>query len=140
MHFIKIISTIRLLLSVTTQYCWLYSPCVHSLLLGLAGTLYLLMVFTYFIHAPTNPTFWQGAICSLYLWVFLFCFVCFNSTEIMHYLFFSVWLILVSIPLSRSIHVTSDSKILFFFHRWVIVHHMCVSVCIPHLLNLFICW
>lgn len=118
-------------------------PCVRSLLLSffVAGTSCLLLVFTYFTRAPHNPCFL--ATTNLFF-VSMSVSVLFVSiphiSDVMQYLFFSVWLILVSVTLSRSIHVISNSKILFFFYGWEIFHHLCVSVCIPRLLNLFICW
>ena len=53
-------------------------------------------------------------------------------SEIISYLSFSVWLISLSMAISRSIHVAANSS----FYGWVICH--CIYV--PYLLYPFLCW
>ena len=58
--------------------------------------------------------------------------------EIIWYLSFSVWLILLRIMHSRSIHAIANGKISFLFNGWVVFH--CLYICISHLLYPFIYW
>ena len=58
--------------------------------------------------------------------------------EIIWYLSFSVWLILLRIIHSRSIHAIANGKISFLFNGWVVFH--CLYIYISHLLYPFIYW
>ena len=67
---------------------------------------------------PTpSPTLWQPSIFPLYLWVLFSLFICFvDSTYKWNYMVFVfLWVISLSIILSRSIHVAANGKISFFF-------------------------
>ena len=129
------------------QYYWLYSLCVHyipRLMYFIAGSLYLLILFIYFL-CPTPPspvatTHFFSVSMSLLLtektkfFHFVCSFVLFSRlhiSEIIWYLFFSISL---SIIHYRSIHVAAYGKISFFFNGWVIFH----CVYISHLLYPFI--
>ena len=91
--------------------------CVTSpgLIYFLTGGSYLIP-FTYFPSTHT-PSLWQPLICSLYLWVYihfvLFAFYIPRISKILCNLSFSVWLLSLSITLSRSIHVINGKILLF---------------------------
>ena len=51
-------------------------------------------------------------------------------------IFLLLWLTSFSMMLSRSIHVSANGIVSFFFNGWVIIH--CIYV--PHLLYPFLCW
>ena len=71
---------------------------------------------------PIPLPLWQTPFCSLYLW-FLFCFVCsfvvFLDSTYKWNLFFSVWLISLSLIPSRSMLLQMAR---FHFTGWVIFH------------------
>ena len=64
-----------------------------------------------------SPPLWWLPVCSLYLWVcfYLVLFFIFHIQVKSYGICLSVWLISLSIILSRSIHVVVNGKISFFF-------------------------
>ena len=64
--------------------------------------------------------------------IFFFKILCINT--IVLYLFVSIWLRLLSVTVSRSIHVAANGSVSFFFNGWAIFHFIEV----PHLLYLFV--
>ena len=52
--------------------------------------------------------------------------ICFSLSDL---------LLIVSITISRSIHVVANGMILFFFYGWVIIHYMYVCVYLLYLLD-----
>ena len=93
-----------------------------------ALSLYLLIPFSYFAQ---TPLLWWPAFYSLYLSLFLFCFVCsfiLGSTYRWgHRVFVFLCLIIsFSIIFSRSICVVKNGKILFFFMISNIPFYRCV--------------
>ena len=68
---------------------------------------------------PHSPPFLQASVCSLYLWRFLFCYVCsfvllLDSTYKWTHIVFSLFDILLSMIPSRSIYTVTNGKISFF--------------------------
>ena len=96
-----------------------------------------------FLPTPTPLSgFIQKPICFLYVWAWFYLFACFffffffympHISEIIWYLSFSVWLILVSITPSGSIYFITNCKILFF--GWLVFCCLFIHWC---LLSLFL--
>ena len=80
-----------------------------------------LSAFTFFTQSPKLPHLWQPSVCSMYLWVCFYLFICLHcfldSTYAWNkwYLSFYNWLISLSIIFSRSIHAVTEGKIFFFY-------------------------
>ena len=82
---------------------------------------------------PQSSSLWQPPVCFLYLWVcfyfvvFVPLFLTFHS-KWNHMVFVFLWLILLSIIPSRSIHVGTNGKISFFFmaeyYSMVYIYHI----------------
>ena len=69
---------------------------------------------------PTN--FWQPPFYSVSMSL-----ACLDSTyKWYHTLSFSVWLISLSIILSRSIHIVTNGGISFFFNGWILLLYICI--------------
>ena len=105
--------------------CCTFHP--HNLLIN--GNLYPLTPFT----CPIQPfPLWQPPIWSLCLRA---CFLCILRIpyvgEIILHLFLFVWLISFNLMPSKSIHIVTNGKILFFI--WL------KYVCVPHFLYTFVC-
>ena len=116
-----------------TQYCYLRWP--HCPLYSHEW----FYNWRLYLVAHPNPPLWQLPICFLYIWAWFYLFACFfffympHISEIIWYLSFSVWLILVSIMPSGSIYFITNCKILFF--GWLVFHCLFIHRC---LLSLFL--
>ena len=105
-------------------------------------SLSLLIYLTYFLSFSPFPS-GNHLFCSLYWWVFLFCYVCSfifqipYISEIIQYPFFSVRLRLFSVIHSRSMHVVTNGKISLFFMS---EQYYIVSIYVSYLLYPFVYW
>ena len=77
---------------------------------------------THFAHPASFPSDNHYSVLRMYIFVCLVCslfFVCLlvfkYKSEIMWYMYFSIWLILLSIKWSSSIHVVANGKVTSFF-------------------------
>ena len=100
------------------------------------GLIYFIIRSFYFLTISTDFTqhlpshLWQPPICSLYLWV-QFCFFIFfqipHMNDIIWHLSFSVWLISLSIMISRSICVVTNAGSPPF-NGWIIVQCLFIHI------------
>ena len=79
--------------------------------------------FDQHLSLSTSSSPWQPPFCSLLLWIELFYIP--HTSEIKYYLSFCVWLILLSILSSRSIHGVTNGRISFFLNAaWYCIVHI----------------
>ena len=95
---------------------------------------YLPILFTYFIHSPPSPCPGK-AIQSLFFVSESVSFVCLLCFSVSPYkwnqmVFVFLWLISLSIILSRSTCVVRSDKISFLSYGWAIFYFVCVCVCV----------
>ena len=76
----------------------------------ITGSVYLLTTFTHFAHPPSPASSNHQSILHIYK----FEFKSPHIHEIIQYLYFSVWLISLSVMMLRFIHVGANGKICFF--------------------------
>ena len=115
----------RILLIIVTMM-YIISP---GLIYFIIRSFYFLTISTDFTqHLPSH--LWQPPICSLYLWV-QFCFFIFfqipHMNDIIWHLSFSVWLISLSIMISRSICVVTNAGSPPF-NGWIIVQCLFIHI------------
>ena len=120
---------------------YIASPCIYYM----TGSLYVLILFTYFIHSPTPSTLAIASLFSLCLWVsfcfilfvHLFCFI--DSTYKRNHIVFA-FLCLNYFTKHNTLQVypcCCKWKNSILFYGWVVFHCVCAYVCITSSLSIW---
>ena len=133
--------TFRPLQNIESRSCathWILIGCLLSY-----SSVFMAIPVSQCIASPAYPLVAVRLLSTSMTWL-LFCeevhctpsfFFRFHIQAVLCYLSFCVWLISLSVKITRFIHVATNDIILSFY-GWVIFHRMDI----PHLLYPFLCW